>query len=244
LIDVRQLLPGSGDVVDPFDAYRDTPAQWLRLNFVASVDGSVTEEHGRSGDLGGDADQHIFRVLRTLADAILVGANTLRKENYGPHRPTAHSRERRAALGKPAQAPIVVVSRSLDLDPGHRFFTEAARPPLVVTSAAAAAAAVPALRPYLLVAGETEVDFAAALRRLRGEYGLAHVLCEGGPHLATQLIAAGLVDELCLTVAPTLIGLGHRTGLLDQLPGRIEVTLTALYEQDGVLFTRYRTGTP
>jgi len=229
--------------VDPFDAYHDTPAEWLRLNFVASVDGSVTEEHGRSGDLGGGADQHLFRVLRALADTILVGANTLRAEGYGPYRPAEEARERRAALGKPADAPITVVSRSLDLDPGHRFFTEATRPPLVLTSAAAARAAAPALRPYLLVAGETEVDFAAALRRLRGEYGLAHVLCEGGPQLATQLIAAGLVDELCLTIAPTLIGMGHRTGLLDQLPGRREVTLTALYEEDGVLFTRYRAGT-
>lgn len=238
---MRQLLPEPAGAVDPFDAYRDPPAEWLRLNFVVSADGSVTEEHGRSGDLGGDADQHIFRVLRALADAILVGANTVRKEGYGPYRPAPATRERRAALGKPPDAPIVVVSRSLDLDPGHRFFTEAVRPPLILTSAAAAGAAAPELRPYLLIAGETEVDFAAALRRLRGEYGLGHILCEGGPQLATQLLTAGLVDELCLTIAPTLIGMGHRTGLLDQLPGRIELALTALYARDGVLFTRYRT---
>ncbi|MGH3680919.1 MAG: RibD family protein, partial [Natronosporangium sp.] len=91
-----------------------------------------------------------------------------------------------------------------------------------------------------LVAGQTAVDLPEAVRRLRTEHGLGQLLCEGGPALATAMLGAGLADELCLTIAPTLIGAEHHTRPFGRLGRRPDLTLTALYEQDGSLFARYQ----
>lgn len=236
---MRRLLPGPPAPVEPVEAYRDTPPDWLRVNMVMSLDGSVTDEQGWSDGLGGEADLRVFRALRALSDAILVGATTVRTGRVGPHRPRATLRQRRVAAGKPPTAPIVVFTRSMRLDWSHRLFTEAAAATIVVTRAAAATRR-PAAPVRLLVAGDEEVDLAQAVGRLRDEYGLRHLLCEGGPVLATGLLAAGLVDELCLTVAPALLGARHHTPAVGELPGRLEPRLSALYEDEGSLFTRYR----
>lgn len=91
----------------------------------------------------------------------------------------------------------------------------------------------------MVVAGRDQVDLGAAVRTLRERFGLAHLLCEGGPTLLEGLMADGLVDELCLTVAPVVIG---REGprLVRHLPSRVPLTLHAVHEQDGELFLRYR----
>lgn len=231
--------------VDPFDAYRDVPATWLRVGMVMSADGSVTDEDGWSGGLGGEADFRVFRTVRALADGIVVGAATIRTGRVGPHRLRRELRTRRASLGKPHPAPIVVVSGSLDLDWGHPLFTSARSPTLVATCTAALdGAVVPAgVRPYVFTAGSETVDVAVAVRTLRERFGLRHLLCEGGPSLATAMVDAGLVDELCLTIAPTLIGSRHRTPLVTALRGRTDLHLTAAYADDGaddgVVFLRY-----
>lgn len=238
---MRRLLPGPPAELDPFDAYRDQPADWLRLGLVVSADGSATDQQGWTDGLGGEADREVFRALRAACDGILVGATTIRSGKVGPHRLREDLRVRRTALGKPAPAPVIVVTRSLRLDWSHRLFTEAATPTIVVTCPAAMPSwpAGTAARP--LVAGEAEVDLAAAVRALRAEFGLRQLLCEGGPALATGMLAAGLVDELCLTVAPTLIGARHHTRPFGLASGQ-DLILTALYEQDGSLFARYRLG--
>ena len=239
---MRRLLPGPPAELDPFDAYRDQPAQWLRIGMVASVDGSVTDQELWTDGLGGEPDRRVFRALRAVCDGILVGATTIRTGRVGPHRLAAGLRARRTAIGKPDPAPVIVVSRSLRLDWSHRLFTEATTPTVVVTCAAAMPGwpAAAAARP--LVAGDAEVDLAGAIRRLRTELGLSQLLCEGGPALATGLLAGGLVDELCLTVAPTLIGARHHTRMLGELDRRRDLTLTALYEDSGVLTVRYQPG--
>lgn len=235
---MRRLLPGPPTPVDPLEAYADTPPDWLRIGMVMSLDGSATDEQGWTDDLGGEADLRIFRTLRALADAILVGATTVRSGRVGPHRPDQRLRAHRAAAGRPPTAPVVVVTRSMRLDWSHRLFTEAASPTIVVTCAAAA---VPPPAPVrLLVTGDDRVDLAAAVRRLRDEYGLRHLLCEGGPTLAAGLLAADLVDEVCLTIAPTLLGSRHHTPAFGDLPDRRETTLSALYEDEGSIFVRHR----
>ncbi|REE95252.1 dihydrofolate reductase family protein [Thermomonospora umbrina] len=238
---MRRLLPEPAGPIDPFTAYRQVTDVWLRVGMVLSADGSVTDEEGWSAGLGGAADMEVFRTLRALADAVLVGAATVRTGRMGPARLRADLRRRRAAQGSAGPAAIVVVSRSLDLDWSLPLFTAAETPTIVVTSNTAAGT-VPAGVRAIGVDDDGGLDLAAAVTRLRDDLGLAHLLCEGGPALTTSLLRAGLVDELCLNIAPTLIGGPHHTRLLNDLGGRAELGLNAVYTADEVLFLRYLVG--
>jgi 5-amino-6-(5-phosphoribosylamino)uracil reductase len=238
---MRQLLPHPVDDIDCYEAYRPSiPGPHVRLNMIMSGDGAVTDPDGHSGGLAGPGDREVFRVLRAHADAILVGAGTARHEGYGPHRVRRDLAERRAADGRADPAAIVLVSRSLRLDFGSPLFTEAVTPTVVLTSAAAD----PALRAEaeraggVVVAGDVEVDLRAGLDALRERFGYPHVLCEGGPSLNGALLSAGLVDELCLTLAPLLAG-GHGPRLAPGLPAPRGLELTAALEDAGELFLRY-----
>lgn len=234
---MRRLLPEPAIDLDPYEAYGEVVGPWLRVGMVMSADGSVTDERGWSDLLGGDADFRVFLTLRALADAILVGAGTVRTGRMGPARLRPELRERR---GRPP-APIVVVSNSLKLDWALPLFTKAETPPIVVTTRSAAAQAVPdSVR--VVAVGEETVDLAAAVRELREGFGLRHLLCEGGPSLTSSLLRAGLVDELCLNIAPTLIGGARHTRLVGEIGDRAELELTAVYAEDDVLFLRYRNG--
>ena len=240
---MRQLLPVPIEDVDPYEAYRpeDPHAALLRLNMVATIDGAVQDEEGRSGGLAGQGDTEVFRTLRALADGILVGAGTARIEGYGPHRLRADLAERRAADGRPEPAPIVLVSRSLSLDLSSPLFTEARTRTVVLTCAAAAADRARATERVatVVVAGDRYVDLASGIAALRDQLGLAHLVCEGGPTLNSGLLAAGLVEELCLTLAPRLAG-SDRRGIATELTRRPNLSLTAACEQDGELYLRYR----
>ncbi|TDC75034.1 dihydrofolate reductase family protein [Actinomadura sp. 7K507] len=230
---MHRLLPEPpADGIDPYDAYADAPG--MRLGMVMSVDGSVTDAEGWTDKLGGDADFRVFRTLRALSDAILVGARTVRTGRLGPARLRADLRARRG--GPPA--PIVVVSRSLDLDWTLPLFTEAETPTIVVTSRNARNE-VPG-HVQAIGAGRDDVDLPAAIRTLREDLGHERLLCEGGPALATALIRASLVDELCLSIAPALLGGARHTRLLDGLDAEVPLDPAALYLDEGVLFIRYR----
>jgi len=225
---MRQLLPFPQDPVDPAALYDDLPPAGprptVRLNMIASIDGA-TAVAGRSGGLGGPADQALFTVLRSRADVVLVAAGTVRAEHYGP-----------------SKVPVAVISRSCRLDWDSPFFTAAMAQPVVVTVARA-----PALEREkaagladVIIAGERDVDLAAALGAL-AERGYARVLAEGGPTLNGQLAAAGLLDELCLTLSPLLAG-GDAKRILagPALAPEHGWRLHSLCEQDGFLFLRYR----
>ncbi|MCR3738877.1 Pyrimidine reductase, riboflavin biosynthesis [Actinomadura glauciflava] len=230
---MRRLLPEpAAGGVDPYEAYGDLPR--LRLGMVMSADGSVTDAEGWTDGLGGAADFRVFRTLRALAGAILVGAGTVRTGRLGPARLSGDLRARRG--GPPA--PIVVVSRSLDLDWTLPLFTEPETPTIVVTTRDAGAKVPGHLR--VVAEGEKDVDLPAAVRVLREDLGYGHLLCEGGPSLATALIKASLVDELCLNIAPTLLGSARHTRLLEGLDAEVPLDPAALYLDEGVLFVRYR----
>lgn len=186
--------------------YARPAAPTLRVNFVTSVDGAV-EVEGYSEGLSGAADKRVFGLLRKLCDGLLVGAGTLRHEGYGPVRLDAERRAWRRDAGLPECPTLVVVSGRLDLDPAARAFTEAPVRPIVLTTATAAPP--PGLTDVadVIRCGEDGVDMPTALRELHAR-GLAHLLCEGGPQLFGTLTAAGLVDELCLTITPMLTGPG------------------------------------
>jgi len=228
---MRRLLPEPPARTDPWEAYADVPG--VRVGMVMSVDGSATDAEGWTDGLGGEADFRVFRTLRALADVILVGAGTARTGRLGPARLGRGLRDRRG--GPPA--PIAVVSRSLDLDWTLPLFTAAETPTIVVTSRAAAAASrVPGVV-RVVTAGEEDVDLRAGVQALRAEY--PRLLCEGGPSLVGSLLKEGLVDELCLSVAPALLGGDHHTRLVSGLPAEVALDPAAVYLDEGVLFLRY-----
>ncbi|MBO0729908.1 MAG: pyrimidine reductase family protein [Acidimicrobiaceae bacterium] len=243
---IHRLFPeptGPLDEVQLEACYEWTATDGLRANFVASLDG-VIELGGRSDPLGAPVDQAVFMILRSLCDAILVGSGTVRAEHYGRVKLRPDRRERRAARQQSPLPALAVLSDSADLDPSsHLFDTTGEEPsaPLVLTSDAAPAERIKALRASaeVIVAGERRVDAAAAVAALQ-ERGYHRILCEGGPRVLGRLLAAGLVDELCLTLAPTLAGPGH-LNLAGWEPHQpYELRLHELYEGDGLLLARYR----
>ncbi|GGJ78188.1 hypothetical protein GCM10010123_05290 [Pilimelia anulata] len=247
---IRRLWPAPDP--DPLDddalaaAYAEPPGPWLRVNFVSSLDGAV-EVDGYSAPLSGPADKRIFGLLRMRADAVLVGAGTLRHEGYRALRLDERRRARREADGRPPYPTLVVVSRSLDLDPDLAAFADAPVRPVVLTAAAAPAARRAALAPVadVLDCGDADVDPAAGLAALRAR-GLVRLLSEGGPHLLGALTAADLVDELCLTVAPLLAGAGagRITAGPAAPPAPVRLPLRGILAAGDTLFLRHARTTP
>jgi len=238
---VADAEPGNDAALDDdalADAYApDRPS--VRVNFVTSTDGAV-ELAGYSEGLSGPADQRVFGVLRMLCDGLLVGAGTLRHEGYGAVRLNGRRRDWRTSRGLPPYPTLVVVSRSLALDPRQGAFADAPVRPIVLTCATAPAAAAAALAEVadVVTVGERAVDLRAAVDLLR-ERGLSHLLSEGGPSVLGALTAADLVDELCLTVSPLLAGPG--AGRITAGPGSPprRLSLRHALAAEGMLILRY-----
>jgi 5-amino-6-(5-phosphoribosylamino)uracil reductase len=238
---MRRLLPDPGHLDDDglVAAYRLPPGRSLRVNFVASLDGAITVA-GRSQGLGTPGDQRIFTLLRSLADVVLVGHGTAAAEGYGPMTADSRVGRLRTSLGRPATAPVAVVSRRASLDPGSALVTAADSPTILVTCESADAARRAALADAgvtVLVCGDDDVDLPAALDALAG-LGHEQVLCEGGPQLLHAGLTAGVVDELDLSIAPALVG-GEARLLGSALPDVVRLELRALLEEDAMLFARY-----
>ncbi|WP_433787480.1 pyrimidine reductase family protein [Actinomycetospora sp. CA-101289] len=218
----------------------------VRVNFVASADGAVAVE-GVSGGLEAPGDKQVFGLLRELADVVLVGAGTVRAEGYRGARTSPEREARRRARGRAAVPPIAVVSTRGDLDPGAGLFTDTTVAPLVLTTAVAADGARRALAAtgaeVIAVSGDdpgaTHPD--AVLAAL-AERGLTRVLCEGGPALFGALLAAGRVDELCLSLAPQLVG-GDAGRIVTgaHIDGPRRLGLASVLAHDDGLLLRYRT---
>jgi 5-amino-6-(5-phosphoribosylamino)uracil reductase len=140
--------------------------------------------------------------------------------------------------------PIAVVSQRASLDPASSLVTGAVSPTILVTCASSDVGrreALAAAGVIVLVCGDDEVDLPLALDRLAA-LGHEQVLCEGGPTLFRDALAAGVVDEVDLSMAPALVGEEHR--LVSGLGGVVRLTLRQVLEEDGVLFTRYAVGAP
>ncbi|MBT2364121.1 pyrimidine reductase family protein [Streptomyces sp. ISL-10] len=216
---------------------------WLRANMVSSLDGAAQHD-GRSQPISSDADMRIFGALRGLADAVVVGAETVRLEGYRPARARGAFAERRAAAGQGPAPAIAVVSASLDLDFSLPLFTEPLVPTLVLTGAAAAPDRIREAEKAgadVVVAGDGPgVEPARAVRAL-AERGLVRLLTEGGPRMLGQFAAAGVLDELCLTVSPTMtVGDAQRIAGGPALADPARFALASVLEEQGFLFTRYR----
>ncbi len=218
------------------------------LNMVSSADGAISVD-GLSGGLSGSADKEVFFYLRSIADVILVGASTAREENYGQPKLSDELRAERASRGQPPLPRIALTTRSMHIDWSSRLFNDPASPaglPLVVCPGNTP----PALRApaggvaELLPSGTDEVDLPATLGQL-GDRGVGLVLCEGGPSLNGQLLSAGLVDEVCLTLSPLLVGgRGPRISGWDDPQPALGLELISACETEGVLMLRYGTKRP
>lgn len=219
---MRVLVGPEG--VDPADLqtlYAPLDDPWLRVNMVATVDGSATGESGRSGSINNAVDHRVFDHLRATADAIVVGAGTARAEGYGA-----------------AAVPIVVVSRRGDVPERLRDAPDGA----VLLATCAQAEGLAEARHLLgdeqvLVLGTDDVDL-VALRHSLVDRGRTRLLAEGGPHLLRDLLAAGVVDELCTTTVPRLVA-GAHPRITDGPPLDVPVRLLTLLEEDGTLLTRW-----
>jgi riboflavin biosynthesis pyrimidine reductase len=240
---MRALLPEPAESVDLHEFYgRDWNAEGgVRVNFVSSVDGAAAA-NGLSRGLQTPGDNKVFAALRDLADVIVVGAGTARDEGYRPSKPSAARRAKREEHGYPSVPAIAVVSRSLDLDPTATLFTEAEAKTIVLTVASGNEGVRDALSLVadVVICGEDEVDLQYALSALR-ERGHRRLLCEGGPHLFTDMAVAGVADELCLSLSPLLVGPHSRsiTGGIAWEGEPKAMRLTGLLEEDGALFARY-----
>jgi len=179
---------------------------WLRMNFISSIDGAATRE-GLSGGLGDEADRRVFDLLRYQADAVLVAAGTARNEGYAAMLLGEEAVAWREARGLPAHPVFALVTRSADLDPASPIFTEAPVRPIVYTVEAASAEKREALARVadVVIVGDDDTNLAAVRANLVSR-GLSRIHSEGGPSLFGAALSAGVVDELCLTVAPTLEG--------------------------------------
>lgn len=240
-------LPTDGGSLDPIIAAEARPAPpgrpWVVVNMVASADGA-TQVDGVSGDLGSSADLAVFVALRAACDVILAGSATVTAERYRPPRGNEARRARRVERGQAPLPRIAVVSNRGDVDLSLPLFADATAEsrPLVLV-----AGEVPDDRRAeldrvadVLVVGDERVDLGTALARLHDEVGARIVLCEGGATLNGLLLDADLVDEWCLTLAPTLVGGDAVRAARATTPGRARaMRLDRAFEADGELILRY-----
>ena len=202
---------------------------WLRANMVTSADGAASLD-GASAGLSSAADRHVFALLRTLADVILVGGGTARAEGYKPVRIRELWRHLRA--GRPATPPIAVVTGGAGLDLSSPLFADEST--IIITTARASIA-----RENVIVAGSDSVDLSVAIAALH-DRGHQHILAEGGPGILGQLVTGGLLDELCLTIGPLLAGPGASRIVTGSPAGKAEpMTLAHLLDDNGFLLCRY-----
>jgi riboflavin biosynthesis pyrimidine reductase len=206
-------------------------------SMIASADGR-TAIQGRSVGLGNPADRALLRELRTAVDAILVGAATLRAERYA-NLLDADQRESRTAAGLETEPVVATVSRRLDLATDVPLLAEPTARVQVYTEAEGE---VPTQGAWVS-AHRFEpggLTMPAILEHLRRERGAKAVLCEGGPTLLRELVAAQCIDDLLLTVAPMLVAGDAPTALRGaELEPPAPLALRDVHRADDHLFLHY-----
>ncbi|MGO1284298.1 MAG: pyrimidine reductase family protein [Brachybacterium sp.] len=242
-----ELLTRGPQVPDPLQPYLDVDRSqprnecWVTGHMVAGLDGTAAIS-GRVGALSTAPDQSLFRRMRQIADVVLIGAETVRREGYAPIRLSDEAQEQRRLRGQSPTPPVAVVSRSLDLDFTSSVFARAAEDArtLLITCASADPRRLDAAREVatVIIAGQERVDPATALRAL-AERGHRVVLCEGGPRWLGELVAADRLDELCLSLSPLMGGDPLPVSVTPPGAGLSSFTLKSTMVEDDTLFLRY-----
>jgi riboflavin biosynthesis pyrimidine reductase len=236
-VKLRRLHPEPG-LIEPVEAVAGLAGREVFVvNMVASADGRATLD-GRTKALSDEADREVFHTLRAQADAILVGTGTLRAERYGRFTKPGPWAEMRRAAGLAEEPLGIVLTRSLDLPVDIPLFQDPAARIVVYTAADGDAPECPA---QVEVVHVDVLDPATAIADARRRYSVRCIVCEGGPTLNGALFAAGVVDELFLSIAPLLAGGAAPLTILEgTLPHPVELALTQVVEHGSTLLLRYR----
>jgi riboflavin-specific deaminase-like protein len=208
---------------------------------VSSLDGRATIDWRTKG-LSTELDRQLFHHLRTQADAVMVGAGTLRIERYGRMAKSDELRDKREREGLARDPLAVVISGRLDLPADLPLLNEPEQRVVIATASDAELPGLGEQVEYVRVGD----DLPLLMARLREKYGIRSIVCEGGPTLNSFLLAAGLVDELFLTLNPKLAG---GAAALTIVAGRelvepAELSLISVAMGDGDLFTRWSVQKP
>lgn len=221
---------------------------WVTGHMVAGLDGTAAVG-GRVGSLSTSPDQALFRRMRQVADIVLVGAETVRRERYGPVRLSEEAQEWRRLQRLSPIPPLAVVSRSLAFDWTAAVFADApedARTHVITCATADSERLAEAAEvATVVVAGHERVEPVAAMQAL-AELGRRVVLCEGGPTWLGELVAADRLDELCRSISPLMGGDPLPVAVTPPGAGLAEFDLKGAMAEDHTLFLRYerRAGKP
>jgi len=199
----------------------------VAINMISTVDGKVTVA-GRVGNLTSPVDQRLLKRLRAGADAVLVGAETVRVERY-------------STLAVSPAPPLVVVSASLDFPPDHPSLHDTASPLIFLTPSDRTVEGATRTIQYVR---EPSGQLGRMLERLRAEHGIERVVCEGGPHFNAWLFAEGLVDEMFLSISPAVVGgLSSLTAVAGSVAfDPVPMQLAGYAEDEGYVYLRYLVG--
>jgi 5-amino-6-(5-phosphoribosylamino)uracil reductase len=209
------------------------------VNFVASADGRAAFK-GRSGQLGGLADRALFHGLRERVDAVFAGTGTMRSERYGRLVRDPARRRWRAASGLRPEPLACVITRRGDVPLDIPLFDDPDSHVVVFTPTELDLAGVRA-QVEVVRLDPGRLTLTTMMRRLRSDYDVRALLCEGGPLVFGGLLHEGLVDELFLTLAPKLTGGGSEPAVTSgpELGELASLDLIWLLEDQGELFLRY-----
>lgn len=241
---LNRLFPRAGettaeDLAAQLDLNSRAPAErpYVVVNMVSSLDGRAALD-GQTRGLSSGEDRKLFHLLRAAGEALLVGAGTARTERYGEAVKNDELRAARERHGLDPVQPTVIVSGRLLLPSDLPLLQTRGAPVIVATAADHELEGVEADVKY----ERTGDDLRLLLARLRSEHGIRSLVCEGGPTLLSYLLAADLVDELFLSIAPQLAGGGGEPAITTGPPlsEPAHADLVWLCESDGELFTRWR----
>ena len=248
---MRLLVPGASgippltelDLATTYAAYAPPQQPWLRSNMVMTLDGSATGADGRSGSINNAPDHVVFETLRASVHAVVVGSGTLRAEGYSPLVVADDWRGVRAQRGLPESLPLVAVGNSGEVPPRLRGVRDGS----VLLATHASAPGLTAAREAIgadnvIVCGDGAVDLPAVIRALH-DRGWTQLLTEGGPSLLATMLRDGLVDELCFTIVPSVVGGDHRRPL-GGADLETSLVLELLADEESTLLGRWFTAAP
>ena len=242
---MRGLLPAEercdfGRLVE--ELLRNPPAPdppYLACNFISTLDGRATLG-GDTSRLGFPTDGRALMRLRTFADAVMIGAGTLRVERYGRILPEARLREYREQIGLAPEPLTVIVTETMELPWDAGLFADGHGE--VVLATPSSAPPPPTETPVEVLRHPDGVSMKTLLDHLHRERSAQSVVCEGGPMVFNELVRDGLLDDLFLTQNPVLVGSGERSLAYGELPSPVPAELAWALEAEGELFTRWRLG--
>ena len=211
--------------------------RWVRAMMVTTLDGAAAGPDGLSVSISSPVDGQVFDSVRRLADAVLIGAGTLRAEQYGPMRSVEADAERRRKAGQAPAPQLAVVSGSLDLPWDLPVWSGSTLTPLVLTGPSPEAGALELARRHATVLTCTDLEPATLLDALTHR-GLRRIVCEGGPTLLEAVVRADLLDEADITLSPVFAGTA-KTPRTSGLAGVARFEMAHLIAAESHLMARY-----